>query len=102
MKPMNDLATTLHALVGRRLIYDGVACQVIDVIVDGPSLVLCRTDADGIIQPNQFGEARRRVPQTYMIPFWSQVRDDLHPVLRELLTDSECETFALLARDSSE
>ena len=98
MTGMDDISSNLHALVGRRLVYDGVACQVIDVIADGPTLVLCRTDAEGIIQPNQFGEARRRVPQTYMIPFWSQVRDDLHPVLIELLSEGERDSLVALAR----
>ena len=99
---MDKLSTQLHGLVGRRVVYDGVPCQVIDVITDGPSLVLACTDAEGIIQPNQYGEARRRVPQTYMIPFWSQVRDDLHPVLRALLDERECEAFITLARSAGE
>ena len=100
MKRMDALSSNLHSLVGRRLVYEGVACQVIDVISDGPTVVLCRTDADGIIQPNQFGEARRRVPQTYMIPFWSQVRDDLHPVLIELLSEDERDAVVALAREA--
>ncbi|HDP88448.1 MAG TPA: hypothetical protein ENN42_00570 [Thioalkalivibrio sp.] len=95
---MDEISTSLHDLVGRHLVYEGVACQVIDVVTDGPFVVLSRTGADGVIQPNQFGEARRRVPQTYMIPLWSQVRDDLHPVLRELLSDDECDALSALAR----
>lgn len=97
---MDAIRTSLHDLVGRRLVYDGVACQVIDVVHDGPFVVLSCDATVGVIQANQFGEARRRVPQTYMIPLWSQVRDDLHPVLRELLSVDECDALCALARSA--
>lgn len=87
---MTELLDTLHAFLGREVVFDGVHCQVIDVLSDGPSLVLSRLGTAGIIQTDQYGDARRRVPETYTVPLRSRIEDDLHPVVRALATDPEC------------
>lgn len=100
---MDEISRYLHGLMGRGLVYDGVPCRLIEVLSDGPTLVLMREDARGLIQPNQFGEARRRVPQTYHIPLRSQVANDLHPVVRALLSTQErVELAALLGLPGAE
>ena len=51
---------------------------MIEVLEDGPSLVLQPTDEDGIIQPNAYGDARRRVPQTFTVQVLSDDGTGLH------------------------
>lgn len=94
---MTELLHTLHALLGREVVYDGVHCQVIDVLADGPSLVLSRLGSRGVIQADQYGDARRRVPQTYTIPLRSLIEDDLHPVVRALASAAEQSRLRLLS-----
>lgn len=79
---MTELLQTLRGLIGREVQYEGVLCQVIDVLVDGPALVLGRRGQRGVIQTDQYGDARRRVPQTYTVPLRSRIESDLHPVVR--------------------
>lgn len=69
----------LRACIGRELDFDGYACRVIEVLEDGPALVLsCETGAS-IIQPNQHGDATRRVPRTCTVPVMDSEGTALHP-----------------------
>ncbi len=61
----------LHAMIGQCVTFEGVYCQVVEVIEDGPSLVLEDLEAHVGIQPDQHGEAHRRVPKTYTIRVYS-------------------------------
>jgi hypothetical protein len=64
----------LRRLIGRGVVYRGVPCCVIDVLEDGPSLVL--RDREGWArQTNQFGEPRREVPETYTVPVHGEAGD---------------------------
>ncbi|QKT04854.1 hypothetical protein HUS23_14055 [Ectothiorhodospiraceae bacterium 2226] len=56
----------LRILIGRRVRHQGQDCQIIEVLDDGPTLILQGDDA--VIQANRFGEAHRRVPHTYTVP----------------------------------
>jgi hypothetical protein len=97
---MTALLRELHGLIGLEFEYQGAYCEVIEILSDGPALVLaCRTGGERI-QADQFGEPRRRAPTTYTIPLLSEVEDDLHPVVRALV-DAERETRlrALIAED---
>ncbi len=93
---MNQLLTELHALIGREVDYAGVYCQVIDVLSDGPSLVLGRLRDEGVIQPDQYGDAKRRVPKTYTVPLISEIDHDLHPVVRALAEPEQLEVLRAL------
>lgn len=95
---MTDLIKLLQSLIGRRLMYDGVHCQVIEVLTEGPSVVLTRIGDEGVIQPDQYGDARRRVPQTYTIPLLSSIEDDLHPVIRAAADDEQIERLRHMTR----
>lgn len=68
----------LRSLIGQPVSHHGTACHVIEVLADGPALVLQdarRTD----IQDNQFGEPNRRVPRIYVIPLLDDEGSNVHP-----------------------
>ena len=68
----------LRGMIGITVCHEGTHCKVVEVIEDGPHLILVDLDLDSI-QPDQFGSPHRRVPQTYMIPVLSDETDELHP-----------------------
>lgn len=81
---MNELLLLeLRELIGREAVLDGVHCQVIEILERGPCVVVCEIRHTEI-QPDQFGEAHRRVPRTHTVPLMSQIGNDLHPVVRTL------------------
>lgn len=81
--PMNDsdveLNMRLRTLIGRRVVFQDAVCEVLEVLDDGPAIVLRRTGGDTVIQPNQYGDASRRVPQTHTIPVFAPGSRDPHP-----------------------
>jgi hypothetical protein len=79
---MTELIITLDQLrgmIGLHLIHQGMSCQVIEVLEDGPSLVLQSIHESPTIQPNQHGEAQRRTPVTYTVPVLTRDKNELHP-----------------------
>ncbi|KAB7627627.1 hypothetical protein [Alkalilimnicola sp. S0819] len=80
-------ADSFYHLIGRHLHYQGRQLQVVEVLPDGPALVLAETGGDGTIQANQFGEANRRVPETWTIPCYSGDGRSPHPLLAQLGLD---------------
>ena len=54
----------LRNLIGTRARYHGILFEIIEVLEDGPSLVLQDCERHTTIQADQHGEAHRRVPQT--------------------------------------
>lgn len=58
----------LRSMIGRRVRYRGRNCQIIEVLEDGPSLVLQDYAEHKIIQTDQHGEAHRRVAPTFTVP----------------------------------
>ena len=73
-----------QALLGRHLTYRGVACRVIEILEEGPALVLEGHGDSRIIQANQYGEACRRAPRTFTVPLLNVRGDGLNPALLEL------------------
>ena len=69
----------LRNMIGLRMYHQGILCQVIEVLEDGPSLVLQSIAEAPTIQPNQHGEATRRAPVTYTIPVLNEEHTELHP-----------------------
>ncbi|MEJ2061086.1 MAG: hypothetical protein P8Y64_11485 [Gammaproteobacteria bacterium] len=86
---MSSMLQELQTLIGRKVVVDDVPCELIEVLSEGPAIVLLKLSGDKIIQHDQYGDARRRVTQTYTIPVYSEVDSGLHPVLRTLLTPEE-------------
>lgn len=74
-----SLLTALRTLLGTEVIYQGVRCQLLEVLDDGPYLILQDCEANTTIQENQYGGLWRRVPQVYTIPVMSPGTCDLHP-----------------------
>lgn len=54
----------LRNLIGVRARYQGALFEIIEVLEDGPSLVLQDCERHTTIQADQHGEAHRRVPVT--------------------------------------
>ncbi len=75
----------LRALIGHYVRHEGVICQIIEVLEDGPALVLrCVDRRRTVIQANHLGEATRRAPQTYTVPVRTPDGQDLNPAFRDL------------------
>ncbi len=94
---MERLLGELQKLIGRQLRYEGCHCEVIEVLAEGPAIVLYK-HSPSEIQANWFGEAQRRAPGTYTLPLVSRVTKDLHPVVLALLSDDEARTIRGLLR----
>ncbi|MFA5626807.1 MAG: hypothetical protein WCX90_00190 [Thiohalomonadaceae bacterium] len=58
----------LSRLVGQPTIHNGASCHVIEVLAEGPTLVLQDDGCNTEIQDNRFGEPNRSVPRTYIVP----------------------------------
>jgi len=74
----------LRSMIGLRLLYQGILCRVIEVLEDGPSLVLQSIEEEPSIQANQHGEATRRTPVSYTVPVLNDTQTELHPQFLEL------------------
>jgi hypothetical protein len=95
---MHELINEMARLLGRRITHQGVPCEVIDVLTEGPSLVLERLDHDdNVIQGDEHGDPRRRVPRTYTVPLRSEIHTELHPVVLELAEPEQAERLRRLA-----
>ena len=60
----------LRDLIGYEVEFDGTTCQIIEVIEDGPALILQHLHQHSTIQADQHGEAHRRVPSTITVPVY--------------------------------
>lgn len=74
----------LRGLIGRRINYQGTECRIIEVLEDGPSVVLEEYTDHTVIQDDQYGEGHRRVAPTFSIPLWDAQSGGLNPALAEL------------------
>lgn len=75
--------TQLRGMIGQEVIYQGIACRVIEVLEDGPSLVLEDLSARSL-QADRFGDPRRHVPDTYTVPVLEPDRCAIHAAFLEL------------------
>jgi len=67
----------LRSMIGQRVLHQGEVCVVIEVLEQDTQLVL-QIEEHLTIQPDQFGDARRVVPETITIPVLSADRTELH------------------------
>ena len=74
----------LRDLIGLRVRYQDQDWQIIEVLEDGPSLVLQDCTTHTVIQPDQHGEAHRRVPNTLTIPLLAADKKELNPIFLDL------------------
>ncbi|MFN2309826.1 MAG: hypothetical protein ABR553_08865 [Gammaproteobacteria bacterium] len=73
-----DLAR-LRTCIGQELDFDGHHCRIIEILEDGPALVLACESAAAVIQPDQYGDANRRVTLTRTVPVLSSDQLQFHP-----------------------
>lgn len=78
----------LKTLLGRAFIYQGVPCQVIEVLTGSqpPALVLHASLDQKVIQPNQYGDAAGWAPQTFTAPVLDASGHHFNPDLPELVS----------------
>ncbi|HHS97702.1 MAG TPA: hypothetical protein ENK08_07355 [Chloroflexi bacterium] len=82
-QPLEISLDQLRGMIGLEVRFLGWRCHVIEVLEDGPSLVLQESDTH-TIQPDQYGNAGRRVPRTHTIPVLTGDRLALHPDFLDL------------------
>ncbi|NOY66283.1 MAG: hypothetical protein GXP13_02585 [Gammaproteobacteria bacterium] len=68
----------LRGMIGVAVIHQGIPCKIVEVLEDGPSLVLINID-ESHIQVNQYGNPLRKVPQTFTVPVLNSAGDEIHP-----------------------
>lgn len=68
----------LRDCIGHELVFEGQRCRIIELLEDGPALVLaCDTRAPEI-QANQYGDATRRVDRTRTVSVLNADGNDYH------------------------
>ena len=83
MTPITITLEQLRNMIGVELIHQSVSCKVVEVLEDGPSIVLESLD-EGHIQSDQYGNPLRRVPQTFNVPVLSRDKKNIHPAFLAL------------------
>lgn len=77
-------AATLAGLIGCELRYRGRRCRVLEVLPEGPLLVLVPLDAARVILTDQYGEASHRGPELLEVSLLNPRRDAPNPLLEGL------------------
>lgn len=75
-QPMSVALADLRQYLGRRVVSDGAECEIVEVLEDGPMLILQETSSHLAIQPDQHGEAHRHAPITRTVPVLNPERTD--------------------------
>ena len=78
MSEINITLDQLRNMIGIKVYHQGIACHIVEVLEDGPSLVLKCLD-ENHIQANQFGDPSRRVAETFIVPVLSADGTTIHP-----------------------
>lgn len=73
------LVYELRKLIGEAVLHNGVCCRLLEVLEDGPQVVLEDCEANTSIQENQYGGMWRRVPRIYTIPVIDADGKGFHP-----------------------
>ena len=74
----------LRDLIGQKVKHQGSQWEIIEILEDGPTLVLRDCEMHTVIQADQHGEAHRRVPTTTIIPLFDRDGNALNPALLDL------------------
>lgn len=84
MSRLEITTVQLRNMIGLTVEHQGVHCRVVEIIEEGPSLVLESLVPPLSIQPDQHGEAHRRVPKTYMVEILSPDQKEFSMAFLEL------------------
>jgi hypothetical protein len=79
------LCTKIQALLGKEVVIEGRRFLVHELLRDCESLVLMPEERSYTIQADQYGDPRRRTHETLTVPIWSELADELHPVVKQIL-----------------
>ncbi len=82
MSNINISLEQLRGMIGIKLFYNNKPCQVVEVLEDGPSLVLQYQNSN--IQLDQHGNGHRHVPETVCIPVLSSDKTALSEMFLSL------------------
>lgn len=58
----------LRQMIGLKVRFHGMACHIVEIVDDGPTLILEDLEQHFMIQTDQHGEAHRQVINSYTIP----------------------------------
>lgn len=77
----------IQGLIGKRARYQGGIYEILEILADDPPMLVLQDSGHTTIQPDQYGEAHRRVPQTVTVPvlFGADRTPDLARMEIELL-----------------
>ena len=90
----NDaLLQHLEGLLGREALIEGRRLSVIEILRDGPALVLRETGVT-TLQDNLYGQSRRHVPRHVQVALVSELGGRLHPVARQFMGEDEAKALA--------
>lgn len=84
LDPNNIQVEYLRDLIGLKVRHQGSRWEIIEILEDGPAIVLRDCEMHTVIQPDQHGEAHRRVPTTTTIPLFDPDSNELNPALLNL------------------
>ena len=74
----------LQTWLGREVAWRGQRYRVVEVLDDGPALVLESASAAHHIQPDAHGRPHREARDTLLIPLWDPERQERHADFTEL------------------
>lgn len=74
---------SLRRVLGAMVNYKGSQCEVIEVLEDGPAIVLRCLGGDCPIQGDMHGEAHRRTPSMITLPVY--LDDEPNPFIARLI-----------------
>ena len=76
--------TQLRGMIGKQVLLNTRAYQIVEVLEFSQELVLQHSLDETDIQPNQHGDANRRVPATTTVPVLTADKHELHPTFLAL------------------
>lgn len=83
------MLTTIHPeklkpLLGQTVRYQGMTCEVIEILANPPALVLQGHQERKVIQPTQYGDAGDWIAETFTVALLNSRCDGFNPDLPEL------------------
>lgn len=65
---MEAPAPWTRALIGKRVRHRGEIYEILEILSGAPAMLVLQNESHTTIQPDQHGEAHRRVPETVTVP----------------------------------
>jgi len=84
MTVINITLSQLRGMIGQIVIVENKDYRIIEVLEHSTELVLQVQHLETNIQPDQHGDAHRRVPATITIPVLTEDKLNIHPSFLEL------------------